>query len=80
MECSSPKGGCRNSICFTLALSSHGIIEIKVNSTLALSAIALPDLHHDPSDCIPVATALENDISLVTLDKHIRAYPAPVLW
>jgi PIN domain nuclease of toxin-antitoxin system len=63
-----------------LALASHGIIEIPVNATLALSAIALPDLHNDPPDRILVATALENDLSLLTPDKHIQAYPVPVSW
>ena len=65
---------------FALALASHGIIEIPVNSKVALRAIALPDLHNDPADRILIATAMENDLTLVTPDKHIQAYPVPVLW
>jgi PIN domain nuclease of toxin-antitoxin system len=63
-----------------LAPTSQGIIEIPVKSTLALRGIALVDLHYDPADRILIATALENDLSLLTPGKHIRAYLVPVIW
>lgn len=65
---------------FAMALASHGLTEIPVTSGIAIRAILLPDHHNDPADRILIATAIANDMTLLTPDKHIRAYPAQALW
>ena len=40
----------------------------------------LPALHRDPFDRLLVAQAIERDLSIVTPDSAIRAYPVAVLW
>ncbi len=41
---------------------------------------ALPELHRDPVDRMLVAHAIHADLTLVTADKVMRAYPVQSLW
>lgn len=41
---------------------------------------ALPDHHRDPFDRLLVATALCDDMTLVTCDPQITRYSVPILW
>lgn len=59
---------------FQQALEWHGIIEIPVDSRIAVNATLLPLIHRDPADRIIVATALEKSLSILTPDRHIHAY------
>ncbi len=51
---------------------------------LVESAIAhlskLPDTHNDPFDRMLICQAIEHDLTLVTSDRAIQAYPVRVLW
>ena len=40
----------------------------------------LPDHHRDPFDRMLICQAIEHDLTLVTVDEHIRAYPIKTLW
>jgi len=40
----------------------------------------LPALHRDPFDRLLVAQAIERDLSIVTPDPAIRAYPIAIVW
>jgi PIN domain nuclease of toxin-antitoxin system len=40
----------------------------------------LPDLHRDPFDRMLIAQALAEEMSLVTGDQAIRAYPVSTIW
>ena len=40
----------------------------------------LPALHRDPFDRLLVAQAIERDLSIVTPDPAIRAYPVAIVW
>lgn len=40
-----------------------------------LRLAALPDLHRDPVDRMLIAHAIDADLTLVTADKVVRAYP-----
>lgn len=40
----------------------------------------LPALHRDPFDRLLVAQAIQRDLSIVTPDAAIRAYPVAVVW
>lgn len=40
----------------------------------------LPQPHHDPLDRLLIAQAVHDQLTIVTGDRKIAAYPAPVLW
>lgn len=40
----------------------------------------LPNLHGDPVDRMLIAHALDADLTIVTADETIRAYPVRTLW
>jgi PIN domain nuclease of toxin-antitoxin system len=52
-------------------------IEIAVSHVFALRE--LPRLHRDPFDRMLVAQAIAEDLTLVTADKQLAAYPARVI-
>lgn len=63
------------------ALEFHGVKELPVSGAVALASTALPALHSDPCDRIIVATAKANDLTILTPDPLIAAYPeARVSW
>jgi len=41
---------------------------------------SLPDLHRDPVDRMLVAHAIHEELTLVTADERMRAYPVKSLW
>ena len=43
-------------------------------------AATLPDLHRDPVDRMLIAHAIHADLTLVTADAKMRAYPVKCLW
>ena len=66
---------------FTEALDFHGIREIPVTSSIAISSVQLPPLHNDPCDRIIIATSKLNAMKIVTSDKLISQYDqADVIW
>lgn len=40
----------------------------------------LPDLHRDPIDRMLLAHAMHDDVTLVTADRTMHAYPVATLW
>jgi PIN domain nuclease of toxin-antitoxin system len=42
--------------------------------------LLLPELHRDPVDRMLVAHAIHDDLTLVTADETMRAYPVKLLW
>lgn len=59
----------------------HGINEIPVDSTIAMAAAALPDIHNDPFDRILAATALVQRLDLLSKDAVLPRYPGlRVIW
>lgn len=40
----------------------------------------LPDIHRDPFDRLLVASALEEQATIVTPDDQIHRYPVPCIW
>ena len=66
---------------FTEAVDFHGIREIPVTSSIAVSSVQLPPLHNDPCDRIIIATSQLNAMKIVTCDKLISQYEnAEVIW
>ena len=56
-------------------LRQHGITEIPVDSTIAMAAAALPDVHNDPFDRILAATAIVHQLELLSKDTVLPRYP-----
>ena len=69
---------------FRQALQWHNIVEFPVNSLIAIQSTALPKIHQDPADRMIIATAIENQMIVLTADKHINSYcmqtKLKVLW
>jgi PIN domain nuclease of toxin-antitoxin system len=66
---------------FSEALVFHGIHEIPLTSSIAISSVQLPLLHNDPCDRIIIATSILNTMKIVTSDKLITIYDeANVIW
>jgi PIN domain nuclease of toxin-antitoxin system len=54
---------------------------LALTPAIAVRATQLGAFHGDPADRLIVATALVHDATLVTKDRHIRAYtPVTSLW
>ncbi len=60
---------------FAFALHGSGIKLLPLNEAIALRAVALSDIHRDPFDRIIIATALQLDAKLVSVDGHFPKYP-----
>lgn len=59
---------------FPAVLEHHGIMEIPVDSGIAMASAALPLLHNDPADRIIVATAKAFNMPIVSPDRLISQY------
>ena len=66
---------------FFEVLMLHGLIELSVDSDIAIASTQLEKIHNDPADRIIIATAKLNHLSIVTPDKLIAEYEnCKVLW
>lgn len=63
------------------ALDFHGLVEIAIDGEIAARSTQLPALHADPCDRFLIATAQLHDLTLLTPDGLIAAYPdVRVAW
>ena len=60
------------------SLLENDYSELPITSEHAIAREALPVLHKDPFDRILVAQALAEGVTLLTADRRIAHYPAPV--
>lgn len=60
------------------ALLDHNYFELPITSHHVLSLENLPALHKDPFDRILLAQAIDEGLILLTTDKTLLNYPAPV--
>ena len=58
--------------------SDINIIPIKSDHLTVLEN--LPLIHRDPFDRLLIATALAENMTLVTVDKNIAQYDVPLIW
>lgn len=66
---------------FSEALDFHGIHELPVTSSIAISSVQLPSLHNDPCDRMIIATAQMNAMKILTPDDLISQYKhTEVIW
>jgi PIN domain nuclease of toxin-antitoxin system len=61
-------------------MASNNVLSLPITHEHALLAAALPEHHKDPFDRILIAQALIEDLVLMTADKQLRRYSAPVIW
>ncbi len=57
----------------------HAIATLVLNELDLRHLNNLPSLHRDPFDRMLICQALENDLTIVTVDEMIRAYPVQTL-
>lgn len=60
--------------CFEATVNS-GIECLPLTPAIALRSVQLADIHRDPADRFIMATAIEHQASLISLDNAIAAYP-----
>ena len=60
-------------------MKRHRFLELPVHIRHVQRLRKLPSLHHDPFDRMLVAQALTDDLTLVTRDRRILAYPVKSL-
>jgi len=64
---------------FYNGLLANGYFELSVTSQHALAIGSLPALHKDPFDRILLAQSVSEGIPLLTFDRTLAQYPAPVI-
>ena len=55
----------------------HQITSLPLDEASVSQLSKLPSLHRDPFDCMLICQALERQLTIVTVDDMIRAYPVP---
>jgi PIN domain nuclease of toxin-antitoxin system len=60
------------------ALLANEYIELAVTSRHALALSSLPPIHRDPFDRILIAQSIDEGMTLLTADRTIAQYGAPV--
>ena len=61
-------------------LHDYGFLELPVLIRHADRVRTLPPHHRDPFDRLPVAQALVEDLVIVSADRLLRKYAAPIVW
>ena len=62
-----------------MELQSFGFVEVPLRSEHGLATLQLAALHGDPFDRILLAQAVSEQLTLVTADSTLAAYPNPIL-
>jgi PIN domain nuclease of toxin-antitoxin system len=65
---------------FPQSVSDSGLSLLLIQPAHLAAVSRLPLHHRDPFDRLLVAQAMVEGLTLVSLDKHLTAYGAPVLW
>lgn len=60
-------------------LLDNGYLELPVTSLHSMAVSDLPLLHKDPFDRMLLAQAMREDLTLLTVDEKLAAYPGPVM-
>ena len=59
--------------------ASHRIRSLSIEEAALTHLANLPPLHRDPFDRILVAQALQHDLTMVTVEDAVKAYPIELL-
>jgi PIN domain nuclease of toxin-antitoxin system len=61
-------------------IDANGIRLLGIRQSHLEALQKLPSIHRDPFDRLIVASALAEDMVIITADKNIQNYPAAWLW
>ncbi|MBI2947842.1 MAG: type II toxin-antitoxin system VapC family toxin [Verrucomicrobia bacterium] len=64
---------------FDKIVDHHGISILPIELHVGIAAAQLPPIHDDPCDRFIIATAKENDLTVVTTDDRFESYGVTVL-
>jgi len=65
---------------FVHLAETYGFTILPIKTSHLAVYETLPMLHRDPFDRLLVATALDEQMTLITADKNIAQYDAPLIW
>ncbi|GHV42661.1 twitching motility protein PilT [Clostridia bacterium] len=65
---------------FYRMIDDNGFITLGIERKYVYRLTDLPLIHRDPFDRMLIATALAEDLTLVTIDENIRKYDVPQIW
>ncbi|PZV12323.1 MAG: PIN domain nuclease [Leptolyngbya sp.] len=57
----------------------HQIASLALDESSVVQLAKLPALHRDPFDRMLICQALQNDLTIATVDAAVRAYPVSVM-
>jgi len=69
-----------NTVDFINDAESNGFIFLPIKPSHLAIYETLPMLHRDPFDRLLVATAIDEQMTLITADKNIAQYDVPLIW
>lgn len=61
-------------------LTSTNIEILQIENEYLKRLLSLPEIHKDPFDRLLIATALVENLIIVTADENIQKYSVPWLW
>lgn len=59
---------------------NHALFLLPIETKHIYTLSSLPRIHQDPFDRLLVAQALQESMTLLSMDKSIRDYPVNVMW
>jgi PIN domain nuclease of toxin-antitoxin system len=59
---------------FEKVVEHHGLTVLPLEWTVCIEAVHLPPIHDDPCDRFIIATAKQNNLSVVTADERFEKY------
>ena len=65
---------------FFRMIDDNGFGMLPIDREYLLAMTTLPELHKDPFNRIIIATAMVENLTLITIDENIRKYNLSMLW
>ena len=65
---------------FADSCARRGITPLPITDSVAMRAALLPLYHRDPSDRFIIATAQDQDLTIITSDATFGAYDVKIIW
>ena len=61
-------------------LENSDLLILQVENNYLKKVFGLPFLHKDPFDRLIIATALIENLTIITIDENVQKYDAPWVW
>ena len=65
---------------FVQQIQKNGFELLPINANYIIAIEQLPLIHRDPFDRLLIATALTEQMTLITTDRNIAQYDVPHIW